>query len=134
MVAEVKDDYIEATDGTYDNGLLRYVWDKRLNLLSKRIKLESNLKEIPIDRGIWKTMGIFNSKDKSLYLFTSHKNFCIVQKKIQEGYVSHYMYALTGCNPHVSEQLFIDGLEDRDKIKEWRIKEAKKILGDTFKK
>lgn len=94
-LSQIRDDYTVSAGGKYNNGLSGNVWDRRFNAVSAAIAPIKNLQEIPIDRHVWKTMGVFNEKDGTLYLFTSHKNFFIVQKKIQAGKFSHYMYPLT---------------------------------------
>ncbi|WP_288557568.1 DUF5986 family protein [uncultured Lactobacillus sp.] len=130
-VGQIRDDYAAFAGGKYDNGIPGSIWDRRFNEIASRISSIKKLHEIPIDRHIWKTMSVFNDKDSTLYLFTSRKNFFKIQKEIQDGKHSHYMYALTAANPVVSKQLSFDGLED-DADGEERLEEAKEILGDNF--
>lgn len=113
-------------------GIYGYLWSRRLNAISLAISTISNLIEIPIDRKIWKTMAVFNKNDGTLYLATSRDNFFVIQKEIQQGRRSHYMYALTSQNCKKSQQLTLDGLEDPNSSEEYRLEEAKKILGENF--
>lgn len=131
FVDQIRDDYTTFVGGKYNNGLSEAIWDFRFNDLSARISKVENLLEIPIDRNIWKTMGVFNTENGTLNLFTSRNNFFKIQKEIQGGKHSHYMYALTASNPVISRQLSFDGLED-DTDDEQRLEEAKEILGDNF--
>lgn len=131
VIDQIRDDYAAFAGGYYDNGLPWSIWDHRFNEVGSRISSIKCLHEIPIDRRIWKTMSVFNDKDGTLYLFTSRKNFFKIQKEIQGGKHSHYMYALTASNPVVVKQLSFDGLED-DVDGEERLEEAKEILGDNF--
>ena len=129
---QVMDDYTEEAGGKYINGLSFNVWDHRFNTISDAIASIPWLVEIPIDRYIWKAIGVFNTKDGTLYLITSYANFIAVQRKIKKGKYSHYMYPLTINNATTTEQLLLDGFENDDMIAEKRLKEAKKILGDDF--
>lgn len=129
---QVKDDYTEEVGGKYINGLSFNVWDHRFNTISAAIASTPWLAEIPIDRHIWKAIGVFNTKDGTLYLITSYANFIAVQRKIKKGKYSHYMYPLTINNATPTEQLSLDGFENDNAIAEERLREAKKILGDDF--
>ncbi|MCT0197679.1 hypothetical protein EFM06_08495 [Lactobacillus helveticus] len=129
---QVKDDYTEEVGGKYINGLSFNVWDHRFNTISAAIASTPWLAEIPIDRHIWKAIGVFNTKDGTLYLITSYANFIAVQRKIKKGKYSHYMYPLTINNAMPTEQLSLDGFENDNAIAEERLREAKKILGDDF--
>lgn len=129
---QVKDDYTEEVGGKYINGLSFNVWDHRFNTISAAIASTPWLAEIPIDRHIWKAIGVFNTKDGTLYLITSYANFITVQRKIKKGKYSHYMYPLTINNATPTEQLSLDGFENDNAIAEERLREAKKILGDDF--
>lgn len=129
---QVKDDYTEEVGGKYINGLSFNVWDHRFNTISAAIASTPWLAEIPIDRHIWKAIGVFNTKDGTLYLITSYANFIAVQRKIKKGKYSHYMYPLTINNATPTEQLSLDGFENDNAIAEERLKEVKKILGDDF--
>lgn len=130
-VGQIRDDYTTFAGGKYNNGVSEAIWDFRFNNISARISKIKFLHEIPIDRKIWKTMGVFNAIDGTLNLFTSRKNFFKIQKEIHSGKHSHYMYTLTASNPVVFKQLSFDGLEV-NKDDEQRLEEAKEILGDDF--
>ena len=91
--SQVRDDYMEEAGGEYINGLSFNTWDHRFNTISDDIASTPWLVEISIDRNIWKAIGVFNVKDGTLYLVTSYTNFLVVQRKIQNGKYTHYMYA-----------------------------------------
>lgn len=129
---QVEDDYVVEAGGKYINGLPFNVWDRRFNTIADDIASTSWLVEVPIDRHIWKTIGIFNIKDGTLYLVTSYSNFLTVQSKIKNGKYTHYMYPLTINNDDSVEQLSLDGIEISEGVAKKRLKEAKKILGDNF--
>lgn len=130
--SQVRDDYMEEAGGEYINGLSFNTWDHRFNTISADIASTPGLVEIPIDRHIWKAIGVFNTKDSILYLVTSYANFIAVQRKIKKGKYSHYMYPLTINNDDSAEQLSLDGIGNNKVVAEERLREAKKILGDNF--
>lgn len=130
--SQVRDDYIEEVGGKYINGLSFNTWDHKFNTISADIASTPWLAEIPIDRHIWKTIGIFNTKNGTLYLVTSYANFIAVQHKIKKGKYSHYMYPLTINNDNSVEQLSLDGIGNDKAVAEERLKGAKKILGNAF--
>lgn len=102
---------MEEAGGEYINGLSFNTWDHRFNTISDDIASTPWLVEISIDRHIWKAIGVFNVKDGTLYLVTSYTNFLVVQRKIQNGKYTHYMYPLTINNVASAEQLSLEGLE-----------------------
>lgn len=132
--SQVRDDYMEEAGGEYINGLSFNTWDHRFNTISADIVSTPWLAEVSIDRHIWKAIGVFNVKDGTLYLVTSYTNFLVVQRKIQNGKYTHYMYPLTINNGASAEQLSLDGIGNNKVVAEKRLKEAKKILGNDFTK
>lgn len=132
--SQVRDDYMEEAGGEYINGLSFNTWDHRFNTISADIVSTPWLAEVSIDRHIWKAIGVFNVKDGTLYLVTSYTNFLVVQRKIQNGKYTHYMYPLTINNGVSAEQLSLDGIGNNKVVAEKRLKEVKKILGNDFTK